>query len=141
MAGAPSQSLHLGHKALFPAQSTAAQGCGAPGRTACEGVGWGCQHFRKIQPRYHGNRPPPPRLKFQCGQCSPLTGLMGDEKLMFDLHVIAVLGDHSPCPSAGAVRLPGQLPPAVEQCPHHRTSGPSCRLVWGICCHAGAHMP
>jgi len=30
-----------------------------------------------------------PLLKFQCSQCSLLTGLMGDEKLMLDLHVIS----------------------------------------------------
>lgn len=35
---------------------------------------------------------------------------MGDEKLMFDLHVIAVLRDHSPCPSAGVAQTPGRLP-------------------------------
>lgn len=39
---------------------------------------------------YRGNRLPPPRLKFQCSQYSVLTGLMGDEKLMFDLHAISV---------------------------------------------------
>lgn len=112
VAGVPSQSLDLGHKALFPAQSTAAQGCGSPGRAAREGVGWGCQHFPKYSPVTMETGSP--HLKFQCSQCSPLTGLMGDEKLMFDLHVIAVLWDHSPCPSAGAVRLPGRLLPAAE---------------------------
>lgn len=41
---------------------------------------------------------PPPLLKFQCSQCSLLTGLMGDEKLMPDLHVVSVLAGLLPLP-------------------------------------------
>lgn len=63
MAGAPSQSQDLGHEALFPAQSTAAQGCGSPGTAACEGVGWGCQHLAKYGPV--SMETGSPHLKFQ----------------------------------------------------------------------------
>lgn len=114
-AGAPSQSPDLGLKALFPAQ-----GCGSPGTAACEGVGWGCQHFTKYSPV--SMETGSPHLKFQCSQCSPLTGLMGDEKLMFDLHVIAVLWDRSPCPWRGSHRSRGAgaqctpLVPAARWC-------------------------
>lgn len=71
----------------------------------CEGVGWGCQHFTKYSPVTMETGSP--HLKFQCSQCSALTGLMGDEKLMLDLHVIAVLWDRSPCPSRGSRRSRG----------------------------------
>lgn len=106
------QSLHPGHKALFPARSAAARGCGSPGTAACEGVGWGCQRLAKYSPV--SMETGSPHLKLQCSRCSPLTGLMGDEKLMFDLHLIAVLWDHSPGPSAGVAQSPGRLPLAVE---------------------------
>lgn len=82
--------------------SAAAQGCASPGTAACEAVGWGCQHLAKYSPVPMETGSPHP--KFQCSRCSRLTGLMGDEKLMFDLH--AVLWDPSPCPSAGVAHVP-----------------------------------
>lgn len=75
-----------------------------------------------------------PHLKFQCSRCSPLTGLMADEKLMFDLHVIAVPRDHSPCPSAGVAQIPGRLPGRGEQ-----NARPPAPLV-PDCCGACAAM-
>lgn len=128
------QSLDPGRQALFPARSTAAQGCGSPGTAACEGVGWGCQHFAKYSPV--SMETGSPHLKLQCSRCSPLTGLMGDEKLMFDLHLIAVLWDHSPGPSAGVAQSPGRLPLAVEP----KSPNPAPPVPAAGCCGACAAM-
>lgn len=61
-----------------------------------------------------------PRLKFQCSQCSSLTGLMGDAKLMFDLHAISAA-------------LAGLLPPPPHPFPFMEVcTNPSAPPLGGV---------
>lgn len=103
----------------------------------------GCHHFVKYSPPVTMETSSP-RLKFQCSQCCSLTGLMGDEKLMVDLHVISVRLRGCSLPPPAPLPFYGGLYESLDASDRRRGAAAPSRILvllhWGCRCTGGAAL-